>query len=369
MSNARDLADLADDATTVPTAAGAGNPNLIINGGMTVSQRGTSFSNPLNNAYLLDRWNIGYSAGTLNVDVTQDANGIFAAWGLDYSLKVDIQTAEAAIAAGEFCYIQQRIEAQNLQHLEFGAAGAQDLTLRFLVQSPKSGTHNFSLYQPDGTRSYQGEFTVTSADTPEEITHTISGDTSGTINNDNGSGLELNITLAAGSTYQSTADTWTAGQDFGTSSGQNLLDNTANNFYLGGVKLEAGSSATSFEHESYGDTLAKCQRYYYRRTESGTNSFVLGTGWTVSATRMRTSIFHPVSMRAEPTLDKSAIADFVIRYQAATTDCTSFQTTYNGSVDTMVVQTDCASVLSTGDSGLLMSDGAASGWYSLSAEL
>jgi hypothetical protein len=312
MSNARDLADLADDATTVPTAAATepSQPNLIINGGMTVSQRGTSFAAPANSEYTLDRWIYALDGSATGVvTVTQDATGIFAAWGSDYALKVDVTTADASMAAADLYAVSQVIEAQDLQHLEYGTAGAQDVTLSFLYQSPKSGTHTGALRQDDTSRVYAFEFTVTSANTPEKFEVTIPGDASGVINNDTGQGLYVDFPLALGSSRYATAGSWGAGQLWGGSNQQNLMDNTANNIYIGQVKLEVGSSATSFEHESYGDTLLKCCRYFWRY-KPGIASSRYAVAVALATTDCRGVLNYPVEMRATPTGSVSAAGDF-----------------------------------------------------------
>ena len=285
------------------------NPNLIINGGMTVSQRGTSFAGPANSEYTLDRWIYALSGAGV-VTVTQDATGIFAAWGSDYALKVDVTTADASMAAGDLYAVSQVIEAQDLQHLEYGAAGAQDVTLSFLYQSPKSGTHTGALRQDDTSRVYAFEFTVTSANTPEKFEVTIPGDASGVINNDTGQGLYVDFPLALGSSRYATAGSWGAGQLWGGSNQQNLMDNTANNIYIGQVKLEVASSATAFEHESYGDTVRKCERYYQQYLSTGSfpgdnvaleMSFYL-SGITSSGRTIGLPVLYGTRMRAAATV-------------------------------------------------------------------
>ena len=268
-------ADLADSAVTAAkiannavTAAKVSadvaqlGKNLIQNGAMTVAQRGTQTGLGGSTAYgALDRWNIySISSPQGRVTVSQDTSVVPSGFG--YSMKIDCTTAEAAVAAGEYIGVSQRVEAQNLQHLLYGAAGAKTLALSFWYRSPKTGTHCVSIYQSAGGRSYVREFTVSSADTFEFFTVTFPGDAAGTINNDNGIGLSVNFPLVAGTTYQDAADAWAAGEGYATSNQQNLLDNTANNIYIAGVQLEVGSVATDFEHEDYGTTLQKCYRYF-----------------------------------------------------------------------------------------------------------
>ena len=286
-------ADLADSAVTTAkitnnavTAAKVSSDvsqlgkNLIQNGSMTVAQRGATITSPTN-AITLDRWHAQVS-GAAAITVSQDTG--VAGSGFAYRLKVDCTTADASIAASDRVHIRQVIEGQNLQHLEYGDASAKTITLSFRVSSPKSGTHCVALYQADGARSYIREYTVTSADTEELITVTFPGDPSGTINNDNGEGLYVTFPLIAGTDYQAAADGWAAGFDFATSNQQNLLDDTANNFYITGVQLEIGSVATDFEHEDYDTTYQKCRRYLRAYVQNATNrkNFAFGHGYNTT---------------------------------------------------------------------------------------
>jgi hypothetical protein len=167
------------------------------------------------------------------------------------------------------------------------------------MSSPKSGTHCVTLNQPDSSsRHYISEFTVASADTWEQFKVTVPGDSSGTINNDTGAGLDINFPLVCGSTFQNTKDTWAAGEDYGTSSVQNLLDNTANNVFVTGVQLEVGSVATDFAHEDISTTLRKCQRYYQSTTGAGT-TFI---GVCRSTSGGLTGGWNFSEMRAAPTV-------------------------------------------------------------------
>jgi len=156
-------------------------------------------------------------------------------------------------------------------------------------------------------------YTIDSADTWEFKSITVAGDTAGIINNDNGSGLSLNWVLGAGSNYTSGSErpTYTAfaNADIAPTQTVNLADNTANEWYLTGVQLEVGEQATSFEHRSFGDELARCQRYYYRLESSGdfTNFAVLRT---YSTTKGTGTIYAPVSMRSAPTATNSAASNF-----------------------------------------------------------
>jgi hypothetical protein len=291
--------------------------NLIINGAMTVAQRGTQTTLGPNNVNVgVDMW-FNYTAGGVpqgRYTGSQDTSVVPAGFG--YSLKADCTTAEAAVATDDLIILRTPMEAQNLQHLEYGSATAKTLSGGFWVRSPKSGTHCVALYQPDGTRSYIREYTVDVADTFEYKTVTFPGDASGTITNDTGEGLRLVFPLVAGTDYQAAADGWAAGEDYATSNQQNLLDNTANNFYITGVQLEVGSVATDFEHEDYGTTLAKCQRYFLALTDG---SDLWHAGYQNLTSRFYAPLNFAVEMRAVPSSTSSAAGTFAINLTGGST--------------------------------------------------
>ena len=206
--------------------------------------------------------------GSQAVTQSQDTD-VPAGQGFPKSLKFDCTTANASPSAGNYLAITHRIEAQDLQHISNGNSGAKKLTLSFWVKSPKTGNHAVGLYKQDSTqRQNTKTYSVSSANTWEKKTITFDGDTSGGgIANDNGLGIQIDWHLLAGSNFTSVDSTsWVNYSDAAWAYGHavNVLDNTANNFYLTGVQLEIGSTATDFEHRSYGDELARCQRYYQK---------------------------------------------------------------------------------------------------------
>jgi hypothetical protein len=282
----------------------AGTRNKIINGAMEISQRGTSFAAPAE-TYTLDRYLWGQT-GTMVVTISQSTdvpNNTF-----QNSLKIDVTTADTSIAAADLAQIQQRIEGYNIRDLI-----GQTFTLSFWVKSPKTGVHCVSFAgSVSDFRSYVLEYTVSSANTWEYKTLTVSGGliTAGTWNWTNGIGLIVSFTLAAGSNRQTTAGSWNTGNFFATSNQVNVMDNTANDFYLTGVQLEVGSVATPFERRSFGQELALCQRYfaktYNQSTAPGTAAASALGAVAESGTGQAYSTIgtwdFPVTMRASPSI-------------------------------------------------------------------
>ena len=348
---------------------GMPHKNLLMNGSMAVAQRGTSFANPGNGSYTLDRWRIYYgSAGV--VTVTQDTDTpTVAEAGTDFvnSLKVDVTTADASIGAGDWYTIQQRIEGLNWGRLGFGATGASSITISFWVKSPKTGTHTVSVRNSASNRSYPAEYSVSSADTWEKKSVTIAGDTTGTWLTTNGIGAYIDWALAVGSTYHGTGGTWEAASDVSTSNQVNCMDNTANNFFLTGVQLEAGGAATDFEHpSSYGSELLRCRRYYYRVTTADGDMAMLVDNW--STTAGYAAWHHYTEMRTTPTFGRSGATDFLIYSAGGSDNTTAVGANSNNPYMTEVVFT-VSSGLVAGDSGRAYFDGGGTRWLEFDAEL
>jgi len=247
--------------------------NIIINGDMSIAQRGTSESGITNSAYYtVDRWRTGISTGGTWTQ-TQETD-VPSGQGFANSTKLDCTTANASLGGGEIVYFSNRIEGQNLQYLKKGTANAESLTLSFWVKSNKTGTYICELYDSDNsTRSISKSYTIDSANTWEKKTITYAGDTTGAFDNDNARSLDVNFWLVAGTNYTSgTLQTsWNTTTVANRAVGQvNLADSTSNEWYITGVQLEAGDSATPFEHLPYDVNLRRCLRYY---EELGVASF------------------------------------------------------------------------------------------------
>ena len=261
MSKAAELANLIGN---INAGGGGVNRNIIINGAMNVAQRGTSFTAVTNGQYTLDRFNYRQNVG--EVTVTQDSS---APDGFSNSLKVDVTTADDSLTSGQFNMLEYNIEAQDLQRLAFGTSSAKNFTLSFYVKSNKTGTYAVNITQQDNSAKQATlNYTINSANTWERKSLTFTGDTSGVINDDNGTGFLLYWWLAVGSTYTSGGSTSASFQTFANANhaaghAVNLLDSTDNEWFITGVQLEIGQNETVFEHEPFARTLEKCRRYYF----------------------------------------------------------------------------------------------------------
>lgn len=285
-------------------------PNLIINGAMQVAQRGTSAVAAGAGTYpSIDRFKAWETTGGA---YTVEQSTIAPA-GFTTSLKAQVTTADTSLGATQYAQLSQQIEAQNLQRLDYGTSDAKTITLSFHVRSNKTGSYSITIYKQDSTvYLFSKSFTIDSADTWEKkiitITPTAGGtsfmtSSGGAIANDSGIGFYVFWNLAQGSAYKGATDNaWSSSNsDYSDSSQVNWMDSTSNNFYLTGVQLEVGDSATPFQHESYEATLRKCQRYYFPA-----ENYNIYSGWAMtwsSGTQYpKVNADFPVPMRASPTI-------------------------------------------------------------------
>ena len=285
--------------------------NKVRNADMRVAQRGVTFVAPISGAYTLDGWNVNHSSDAV-VDIKQTADAPTAAQAGVYVTKclhADVTTADAAIAAGQFYIIQHPIEGQDAAVFGFGQAGTRYVTLSFWHRHTKTGTYCLAVVNQSGSRSYVAEYTQSVTNTWEKATITLPVDTTGTWLYDVNVGLVLRFTVAAGSTYQTAANTWSAGNYFATANQVNGLDNAANDFKIDLIQIESGDTATPFEQRPYAQELAICQRYLpaFSVGSSGT----VASGFWTSTTSSQYVIPLPVTSRVAPTgVTASAAGDF-----------------------------------------------------------
>jgi len=260
----------AASAASVDVSEFRNRRNLITNGCFRVWQRGDTFNLISSGAYSADQWLwTNNTAGAANIVRNKFSSTSFLTKN---RLDVDISTAHASMAAGEYAYVQQNIEAVDIHDVKMGNAAARDLVLTFYHTHTKTGTHSVAVRNSAGNRSYVAEYTQSVADTAELATIVIPGDTVGTWLTEPGTvGLRLTFCLAVGSTFSTTAGSWSGGNYLGSSSQVNNLDNTANYFRIHEVQLESVDSgtttATNFESRSFNEELSLCERYYEKSYE------------------------------------------------------------------------------------------------------
>ena len=293
-----DAITLASDGTcTANITNNLSNRRLNINGDFRVMQRGTQTSVTAQK-YGIDRWEFSVnSCGTWTL--SQDTD-VPAGKGFTKSYKIQCTTADGSPAAADYVDTRYKFEGQDLQMLRWGNSAAKSLTVSFWIKCKKTGTFNLNLLaQAAANKSLSKVITISTADTWEYKSVTFVGDTAQAITSDNAKRLSLIFWLDAGSNYKGGTSPTSAWETLTTanraaSTTIALADNTANYVNLCGVQLEVGDVATEFEHRSYGDELARCQRYYYEHT----NNFY---GFNYSSSNKMVEIAHPVPMRATPT--------------------------------------------------------------------
>ena len=280
--------------------------NIIINGDMSIAQRGTSFSSISSGSanFGVDRFNVEVSSlGTWTISQETD---VPTGQGFAKSLKLDCTTADASPSADDLIVLTQSIEGQNLQYLKKGTSNAESLTASFWVKSNKTGTYIAELRDKDNNRTINKSYTINSSNTWEKKTITYDGDTTGTLDNDNAGSFQLNFWLGGGSNWTSgTLQTsWGSSTQANRQVGQvNLADSTSNEWYITGVQLEAGTSASDFEFLPHDVNLQRCQRYYFLKADHSTGSENIGVGLYYSSSDFRTVVNFPVSMRTRASLD------------------------------------------------------------------
>jgi hypothetical protein len=295
--------------------------NRIINGDMRIDQRNAGASvTPANVAYTLDRWGT-FISPLGKYTVQQNAGSVTPPVGFTNYLGVT-STSAYSITSGDYFAINQSIEGYNIADLAWGTADAKTVTLSFWVRSSLTGTFGGSLRNNGATRSYPFSYTISVANTWEKKTITIAGDTTGTWLTTNGKGIELNFGLGIGSTSSGTAGSW-AGTNYLSATGATSIVGTSGaTFYITGVQLEVGDTATDFENLQYGQQLALCQRYY-QVIEAGVNAY--------SSTGI-TGFPFTTSMRTTPTMTFSwaSVANRVYRIDTGgTSDLTVASTVFS----------------------------------------
>jgi len=280
--------------------------NRIINSNMVIDQRNAGASvTPTTTSYTLDRWNAGLTQAS-KYSVQQNAGSVTPPLGFTNYLGVTSLSAYSITSSDFFCLIQA-IEGFNTADLGWGTANAKTVTVSFWVRSSLTGTFGGSLSNSAGTRGYPFTYTISAANTWEQKSVTIAGDTTGTWLTTNSVGIYVVFGLGVGSTYSATAGAWTTtvNRAFSATGATSVVGTNGATFYLTGVQLEVGTQATTFTTAggSYGAELALCQRYYYKKGPQSSSDVRYGIGFSASgsSTTAYINITLPVNMRTGPT--------------------------------------------------------------------
>jgi hypothetical protein len=242
-----------------PSASNMAGRNRVINGAMMIDQRnaGAAVTTTTDAAYTIDRWNNRIYSGSGRWSVQQVSANLA---GFEYAAKLTVTTTDTP---GTYGYaLNHRIEGYNIADLGFGTSDAKTVTLSFWVKSSIAGTYCVSLRNNAATDSYVAEYSISSANTWEKKTITIAGPTSGTWIKTNDTGSIFEWSLGSQTSKQTTAGAWQSGNYVTTSNQTAWIATSGATFYITGVQLEVGSTASEFEHRLYGQELALCQRYY-----------------------------------------------------------------------------------------------------------
>ena len=283
--------------------------NRIINGAMVIDQRNAGASitpSSSGTTYTIDRWKVEVSIGS-KISIQQNAGSITPPTGFKNYLGVT-SLAATSVGSTDYYILSQNIEGFNVADLDFGTANAKTITLSFWVRSSLTGTFGGVLYNDAGNPTYPFTYTISSANTWEQKTITITGSTTGTWLTTNGIGLSVVFGLGAGSSVSGTSGSWQAALYRNATGATSVVGTNGATFYITGVQLEVGTSATPFERRLYGQELALCQRYYF------TQGLISGLHYGVSAIQASnlqvTVTQFPQQMRATPTFTSSSASTF-----------------------------------------------------------
>ena len=269
--------------------------NRVINGDMRIDQRNAGASvTPTSSSYTLDRYYCFMDAAS-KYSVQQSST---APAGFTNSM-LFTSTSAYIVGSGEVFGFAQFIEGFNVADLGWGTADAKTVTLSFWVRSSLTGTFGGTFQNSANNRSYPFTYTISSANTWEQKSVTIAGDTTGTWLTNNGKGITLRFSLGASSTASGTAGSWAAANYYSATGATSVVGTSGATFYITGVQLEVGSVATSFERRSYGQELQLAQRYYYKSifTSAWFNDcYQAGTSYSGQ------TIPFPTTMRSYPTI-------------------------------------------------------------------
>ena len=363
MTKAAELAKMGEVLTNSQIG---GRRNIVINGAMQVAQRGTSSTGlgATSGYYTLDRNRLTFSGTAGRLTMTQTADGPS---GFSNCLKLDCTTADTSVAAGEILILGQNFEGQDLQQFKKGTSDAEKITVSFYVKGNANATYTCELYDNDNSRSIAQEFSVTTS--WSRVVLTFNNETSNALDDDNASSLSLHLWLHGGSTFAGgtfASNTWhTTNANRLSDSQSSFFDSTDRTFFITGIQMEVGSQATPFEHRSFGEELALCQRYFYKTQSDSTYDF-FSNGVAISSTLAYNGIALPCKMRSAPTLTTSGN---LRNYRNGGSAITTIAINHTSAYFCVLECTSSGGGLTAGDGNLFGANNDADAAVMLSAEL
>jgi hypothetical protein len=361
-----------DSSNQAAAASPYGLKNRIINGDMVIDQRnaGAATANTIS-GYTVDRWQVIQSGATGKVIVQQNAGSVTPPTGFSNYLGITSQSAYS-VGSTDWYAIQHNIEGYNVADLDYGKATAKTCVLSFWVRSSLTGTFVGTFGNSASTRAYPFTYTISAANTWEQKTITVNGDTSGTWLTTNGTGLYLMLSLGMGSSFQ----TGTANNSWATSTtisipsgGTSVVGTNGATFYLTGVQLERNTTATPFEWLPYSTKLAMCQRYYYRINSSVAYG-LMGWGQGLNSSLVRINIQLPVTMRVPATgFDFSAANTYLLVSGSNNPTVSSLATSTNGSLQIAQINVSTSTSATVSAAFDLFANASAAAYVGVIAEL
>ena len=363
MTKAAELAKMGEVLTNSQIG---GRRNIVINGAMQVAQRATSSTDIGGSSgyFTCDRWHMSPSGTAGRLTMTQDSS---APSGFANSIKLDCTTADTSIASSEFLLFTHKFEGQDVQSFAKGTSDAKQFSLSFYVKGNASATYVAELMDEDNSnRHVNKSFSVTTNWTRVELL--FPADTTGTLDDDNALSFSLNIWLHAGSDFTSGSlqTTWGALSQTSRAVGiSSFFSSTDNTFFITGVQLEVGSQATPFEHRSFGEELALCQRYFQSFTHNGSGGGYVTNGVIISA-RFYGTFRYQKRMRAIPSSFTLTSGGFNVQTDVLSVGSQSIDETHNATIDSVRFRTGQNTNFTNGQGAILRFD---SGTIDIDAEL
>ena len=354
--------------STQSVAIGQGNASIMknrfINGAMLIDQRnaGASVTNTASATYTADRWaSYGTQASKFTIQI--NAGAITPPPGFVNYLGITSSSAYS-ITATDIFEMYQSVEGFNVADLGWGTANAKTVTLSLWVRSSLTGTFGGALINNGGSRSYPFTYTISSANTWEQKSITIAGDTTGTWITNNGVGITVIFGLGTGSTYSGTAGSWSGSTYYSATGATSVVGTSGATWYATGIQFEVGSTATGYEYRLYNQELSACQRYF-AKLASPTSYVALGSGAIATTNSLNTYIKYPATTRSAPTFTYGNLQVFA----SGTAETVNNITVYASNDSALITFDTATSPFTLYQAGILVGDSSGTGYLSLNAEL